>query len=506
MAYELYQTLNIPTQASTEEIRRSYYRLVRKHPPEKDPEKFKLIREAYETLSDSKAKQNYDSLQQHGGEIILFLSQAEDKIAEENWTEAIRLLKHILLLLPTADSIRNRLGLCYIHNQQWNAAIKTYHSLTQSNPDVALYWSNYGYAYKETAESLSESDTRRSELYQKARSCFQKSIYLESFNSQHFIAIAQTFLAEENYSKALDWAEKAIGADGKIDFQDFDALFLICIIHLRNNQLNQVTSTAERIIFCLPEDEDVHNYVTAKFAVIGWELVKVGAKLINPDILKAALTFMEAAKRFSPGNAEITKIHKDISEVVSAFNQYDLLKDDYQIIHGFKRLAAFNILNMLGTEYSEDERQRNAQSIFEEISNSTNSEVIASAQRIKAKYPAIYSLNAELFAHIEKMANDISTRQHYQQQYRQQYQTNNNASECCFVVTATYGTPHAPEVIKYRHFRDEYLTKNILGRKFISHYYHFGPIAANYIKKHPNVKKLMAFILGNLAKYLPNKN
>ncbi|MHC5829990.1 MAG: J domain-containing protein, partial [Nostoc sp.] len=71
MAYELYQTLNIPTQSSTEEIRRSYYRLVRKHSPEKDPERFKLIREAYETLSDSKAKQNYDSLQQHGGEIIV---------------------------------------------------------------------------------------------------------------------------------------------------------------------------------------------------------------------------------------------------------------------------------------------------------------------------------------------------------------------------------------------------------------------------------------------------
>ncbi|WP_230967027.1 CFI-box-CTERM domain-containing protein [Nostoc sp. NZL] len=92
------------------------------------------------------------------------------------------------------------------------------------------------------------------------------------------------------------------------------------------------------------------------------------------------------------------------------------------------------------------------------------------------------------------------------QQYQPQYQPTNNSSDSCFVVTATYGTPYAPEVIKYRYFRDEYLTKNILGRKFISHYYRLDPIAASYIKKHLNVKKMMTFILGNLANYLPNKN
>lgn len=505
MAYELYETLNLPIEASSEEIRRSYYRLVRKHSPEKDPERFKLIREAYETLSDPKAKQSYDSLQKHGGEIIQLLSHAEDRINEENWTEAIRLLKHILILSPTSDPIRNRLGLCYIHNKQLEQAGKLYYSLTKSNPDVALYWSNFGCTYQEKAESVSESDPQRSELYKGARSCFKQAIELESFNSEYFIAIARTFLAEENYVDALDWTEKAIGADGKVDFQDFDALFLMCIIHLRSGQLEQVTSTAERIISCLPADEDVRNYVASKFAVIGFELVEAGAKYINPNILKAALTFIEAAKRFSPGNTEIVKIHNSISEIISAFSQYDILKDDYQIIHGFKSLAAFSIINSLGAEDSAYEREINFKSIIEEISNSPDSEVFSSAQRIKSRYPAIYQLNAEFFAQIEKIALDISRQKQYQPQYQTQSQTTNDSSDC-FVVTATYGTPYSPEVIKYRYFRDEYLTKNILGKKLISYYYRIGPIAANYIKKHPNLKKIMAFLLGNLAKYLPNQN
>jgi len=504
MAYELYETLNIPIQASTEEIRRSYYKLIRKHSPEKDPERFKLIREAYETLADAKAKQNYDSLQQHGGEIIQLLSEAENKMQEENWYEAIRLLKHILVLAPSADSIRNRLGLCCIHNQQWDEAIKTYQALTESNPDVALYWSNFGCAYKEKADSLAEGDTRRFGIYQLSRHCFQQSIKLESFNSQPFIAIARTFLAEHNYSAALDWAEKAIGIDGKVDFQDFDALFFICIIHLHSNQLEKVTFTAERIISCLPADEDIRNYVAARFAVIGFELVEIGLKYTNSSMFKSALTFIEAAKRFSPSNTEIAKAHEEISGVVSAFYQFDHLINDDQIPNGLQRLAAFSLIHSLGSKDSTYERERNFNNIIQEIGYLTGHQLLVSVQRIKLKYPAVYRLNPEIFSHLEQVATESCQKQQYRPTDKSPNNSTSNSTGDCFVVTATYGTPYAPEVVKYRYFRNEYLNNNFFGRKFIAYYYHFGPIVASYIKKHPNVKKIMAFMLGNIANYLPN--
>ena len=43
--------------------------MVRKYPPEKDPERFQQIRRAYETLSDEKARREYDALQEHGDEL-----------------------------------------------------------------------------------------------------------------------------------------------------------------------------------------------------------------------------------------------------------------------------------------------------------------------------------------------------------------------------------------------------------------------------------------------------
>jgi len=69
MAFEYYQHLELAPEATPEEIRRAYYRAIKKHPPEKDPEGYKQIVAAYETLSDSKARAQYDALQKHGGAI-----------------------------------------------------------------------------------------------------------------------------------------------------------------------------------------------------------------------------------------------------------------------------------------------------------------------------------------------------------------------------------------------------------------------------------------------------
>ena len=45
-----YQILEIPKSATQEEIKKAYFGLIKKYPPEKEPEKFKTIRAAYDSL------------------------------------------------------------------------------------------------------------------------------------------------------------------------------------------------------------------------------------------------------------------------------------------------------------------------------------------------------------------------------------------------------------------------------------------------------------------------
>jgi curved DNA-binding protein CbpA len=51
-----YRVLGVSRQATDEEIRRAYFNLVRTYPPEKDPDKFKEIRAAYDALKDRAAR------------------------------------------------------------------------------------------------------------------------------------------------------------------------------------------------------------------------------------------------------------------------------------------------------------------------------------------------------------------------------------------------------------------------------------------------------------------
>jgi molecular chaperone DnaJ len=63
---DYYATLGVAHKAKSEEIRRAYRRLARKHHPDLNPgdksaeDRFKIIQEAYDVLSDPKKKQMYD--------------------------------------------------------------------------------------------------------------------------------------------------------------------------------------------------------------------------------------------------------------------------------------------------------------------------------------------------------------------------------------------------------------------------------------------------------------
>jgi len=55
-----YQVMELASTATEEDIRRAYFKLVREHPPERDPDQFKRIRAAYEILRDPTRRAEWD--------------------------------------------------------------------------------------------------------------------------------------------------------------------------------------------------------------------------------------------------------------------------------------------------------------------------------------------------------------------------------------------------------------------------------------------------------------
>lgn len=405
MAYEFYHILEISSEASANEIKQAYFRLVRKYSPEKDPEKFQQIRVAYNTLCDPKARENYDTMQKYGDQVKDLIDQAEKKMQVQEWSSAIPLLKQVLVLAPRIDLARNLLGLCYIHTENWDFAVKVYKTLTKTNPDVAVYWSNLGCAYKLQAECLNDEEFSRTQFYHNARECYQQAVKLESFNSAPYLDIAETYLNERNYSQALAWAERAIGADGKADYNDFEALFFICRIHFCSSELQKIEVIAKRIISLLPENIlEIRQYAANRFANMGIEVAKIAAKSANFDMWRAAFQFLKAARNLEPNNLGIKEICAKIEEIVAAINQYESLSQDGLIIQGFQRLAAFCLADYFDFYDSPPQRKTFLNDILTEILASPTCTIFSSLERIKFYYPALYGLNVELFNRIEQVA------------------------------------------------------------------------------------------------------
>lgn len=69
----------------------------------------------------------------------------------------------------------------------------------------------------------------------------------------------------------------------------------------------------------------------------------------------------------------------------------------------------------------------------------------------------------------------------------------------CFIATAAFETPRAPEVIQLRFFRDHYLKTNRLGRKAVYFYYKCSPRIAYFLDQQkwlkPAVRTLLRFLI-----------
>jgi len=79
-------------------------------------------------------------------------------------------------------------------------------------------------------------------------------------------------------------------------------------------------------------------------------------------------------------------------------------------------------------------------------------------------------------------------------------------SGCCFVATACYGSYDHPDVVVFRHWRDEVLMLSVSGRAFVRLYYAVAPPIAAFIVRLPHLASLIRrLILQPLAHNLRMK-
>ena len=263
---DLYERLGIAPSASREEIRRAYRSLLRQHPPERAPEEFKRIREAYETLNDAHSRAEYDRAPSASLQRALQLASAAMDASE--YGEAEQQLKRALVEDPSLDFARNWLGLCYLYQDKAEQAVAQYDRLLRQPEPAASWYGNAGHAYRMAGSgSVAERMFRRAVALGDAQG---------DDVSGYYIGLADLYIDQENYGAAESVLEQAIQHDGQVDFEDMQFFAKLLDVQLHRRDLERTRRVLQRIE-SVAKRTDERFHAALKLGVLARRLIADGA-------------------------------------------------------------------------------------------------------------------------------------------------------------------------------------------------------------------------------------
>ncbi len=147
MAKSCYEILGVNENATQAEIKRAYYRLVRQHAPEVDPEGFKEIRSAYEQLLTSDGSQNLPTLDVNTLEAKVLDNTLTSLWNARKWKAAIDTCQLALEKWPDSSYFKYYLMLAYKKNGNSGKAVSLAKELYKKEPANRLFIKELGIAY-----------------------------------------------------------------------------------------------------------------------------------------------------------------------------------------------------------------------------------------------------------------------------------------------------------------------------------------------------------------------
>ena len=252
-----YEQLEVSMDATENDIRHAWAKLVRKFPPDQHPETNRLLNEAKTCLLDAKARAEYNDHLLHGDELDELFNDARACIDDDDYDGAIEILAELVAIGPTRTDARWMLAQCYEHEDDFVNAERQYIRLTEMEPSRGMF--AYG-----LADMYNTWGGTQSSKYALADKWFQKAIALEPYNSQYYRGRALNYRSQKQYDKAEACLKEAIAADGKKDIDDIDTLIQLLLVYLVAKKHNKFDDVAAQVQECVAGDSEAAQYAAFK--------------------------------------------------------------------------------------------------------------------------------------------------------------------------------------------------------------------------------------------------
>lgn len=350
---DYFKELNIQIDASDNEVKRAYFNMTKKYPPEKFPKEYRVIRDAYETLID-KSKRDAYILETFDIEIKNILNEGIDLAKSEKYDLAVLNFEKILKKYPDNSKVKKDLAVCLMRGRNYKKSSKILKELVIREPNnieyykllINIYGDNYDLKnlegvlkkslnlknvevdfYLKLFEIYNESELRD---YTKAIKVLKDGLENKNINSKKY----------KLYLKFLDLSDRL---DCKDDFnKGCEALNGIILKDNYEEVKSSILNLLDRILKEFHFKNGVRLTSTALVLIDEKKDVETLEKIIN-----LRRSFLELSRLY-----EDKSINEDFKKIVFYNAVSKFLKDDIEFNKDFERINQ-NFFNNLNFESDE---------------------------------------------------------------------------------------------------------------------------------------------------------
>ena len=375
-----YTLLGVAENATADEIKRAYYRLVRQVRPEADPETYHDFQRAGSVLSDPSKRREYDQLRDAGRRVEVLTDQAA-AAAERDPQKAFSLLKAAVALAP--DAPRPRILLAHVLTRlgDFAGAEKQYRRLLQERPhdETLLYRFARCLFVQERCDD--------------AEVVLGAAIRLNPRYHDAHVLLARIYEKSGQFGAAIYELETAIENDAVEDYADFDALLRLLVLHLRMENGAEAERTARRIVAVLPEPGASDPAAQCERAA---KRMLIRAKeLAGDDQITTVRALTALGSRLPNVTPEIARAFAEVSRDARLYTEAKHLQEDDFAPLELKRLAHGLYLSHL-TEAERAERRRDATDALYNATAQDATQVQSTLEYFRREYPFFSAAQEEL--------------------------------------------------------------------------------------------------------------
>ena len=321
---DYYSRLGLQKESSYKDVKEAFLVAVRQYPPEQDPENYKQIREAYDTLIDQHAREEYDTRSIFGPEITELEEQINSAHESKDSMYEIKCLKRLLNIAPQFGIYRNRLGLVLLENDDPDQAYKQFEKAAEVNPDNHIYVLNMGHAERER------------ENFKQAELLFTRASEMDEDDYGPPRALASLYYFNlENKTKAYRVLEDAIQADGKLDFRDLFCIWDKIHFAIFDDKVNKLKKELKRVT------EIAKNKEERQFAIyLLWE---PSLHLYDAKRYDFATKLLRCARTLDPSDKQVKKFYETSKRYADITSSFNAILDSTSVHDFVKHLVALYV-------------------------------------------------------------------------------------------------------------------------------------------------------------------